>query len=293
MADLSVLQNTLIAIVATLQQLAGGQNTGAAAALLLNRYLFSLRHRLPRTPAPVPRPFLPQLVVTHLHPIFLPLRLTNQCSEFLNSGFTWLDIPTMRACLAAVHPISRPSPLPRSLRLLLDVSKLSLRTFLPPSRWRLAGDAVSAYSQPQSPPTLLETVSFIDAATGTRMMRIRLEVLPYPKPTGSDLILCRRLRTSEVGFLKEHNLLYNFVLPESPSLPDLLRMGAREMQEGPRRFRFDANTGVHASRHLPHETLPLQILSLVNKGNPRTNGVSYLTSRHPFRLDTTNFNGDQ
>ncbi|KAJ7264713.1 hypothetical protein C8J57DRAFT_1512057 [Mycena rebaudengoi] len=112
--------------------------------------------------------------------------------------------------------------------------------------------AISAHFPPTLTPlpTLLETVSFIDAATETRMMRIRLGCYPI-----RDLILCRRLH-----------------LRESPSLPDLLRMGAREMQEGP----FNAN-----------------IVSLVNKGNPRANGVSYLTSRHPFRLDTTNFNGDQ
>ncbi|KAJ7662789.1 hypothetical protein DFH06DRAFT_1397028 [Mycena polygramma] len=136
------------------------------------------------------------------------------------------------------------------------------------------------------PPTLLETVSFIDA-TGTRMLRVRFEVLPPTIPAGSDHILARRLRTSELGFLTAHNLLYNFVLPETTSVVDLLRMGARAMQDGPGAFVFDTVTGTRASRHLPHETMPLHLLSLINKGNPRSNGVSYLTSRHPVGVNMT------
>ncbi|KAJ7181278.1 hypothetical protein C8R46DRAFT_885532 [Mycena filopes] len=154
------------------------------------------------------------------------------------------------------------------------------------------------------PPTLLETVSFIDPATGTRVIRVKFEVLPHSVRSRSssifgcslislqtlpnnDFVLCRRLRTSELGFLEQHNLLYTFVLPETTTVVELIRMGASAMQDGPGKFKFDTDTGTRASRLLPHEILPLQLLSLVNKGNPRANGVSYLTSRHPVTLNMT------
>lgn len=85
----------------------------------------------------------------------------------------------------------------------------------------------------------------------------------------------------------KHHLLYNFVLSEDTSVVELLRKGGRAMQDGPGQYQFGIDNGARASRHLPHETLSLQVLSLINKGNPRTNGVSYLTSHHPVALNMT------
>ncbi|KAJ7079268.1 hypothetical protein B0H15DRAFT_804527 [Mycena belliarum] len=140
-----------------------------------------------------------------------------------------------------------------------------------PVRGRRRGPAVHPPALNRGPPpTLLDTVSFIDGTTGTRMMRIKLEVNP-----------------PSLAFLAEHHLSYDFVLPENTPVVDLLRIGSRAMQDGPGSYQFGIENGTRASRHQPHETLPLQILALINKGNARNNGVSYLTSHYPVALSMT------
>ncbi|KAF8186505.1 hypothetical protein K438DRAFT_1765277 [Mycena galopus ATCC 62051] len=157
-----------------------------------------------------------------------------------------------------------------------------LTSLLPPISWpaESAGALLSTHR--------LSTVApFLHSSTLTRMIRVKFEVLPHLTLSNGDFILCRRLRTSELGFLQEHHLLHTFVLPETTSVIDLVRMGAHAMQDGPIKFKFDTDNGTHATHLLPHEILPLHLLSLVNKGNPRANGVSYLTARHPLTLNMT------
>ncbi|KAJ7238330.1 hypothetical protein B0H12DRAFT_97670 [Mycena haematopus] len=281
MADFSTIQNTLSVLTATLQQLIGVHSTPATPPA-------------PTLPAPIP--VLPTPPITSY---------TSSRAQALPASSH--GHPAASTQLSSHQPILGVAGLGINLAGHANNPRVSGRTSSQLTAPQISQantgrrDAIAAHFQPTPalvqrrrrgaavhppaltrgpPPTLLELVSFLDT-NGTRMMKIRMEVLPPTTPAGGDQILCRRLRTSELGFLTDHHLLHHFVLSENTLVVDLIRMTARAMQDGPGKYDFDTVTGTRASRHLPHETLPLNVLTLVNKGNPRTNGVSYLSSRHP------------
>ncbi|KAJ7443670.1 hypothetical protein FB451DRAFT_1437063 [Mycena latifolia] len=299
MADLNVLQNTLSAIAATLQQLTGG--LGGAAPT-------------PSQPTPSSVPVLPTPPITSytsarsqaLPPSSLGHPVSSTSSHLASThqpilGIAGLGI-SMSGHTTNARMSNRGSGSGAASASQLTAPQISqanagrqhaISSHFPPTtalvpRGRRRGPAVHPPTLSRGPPpTLLDTISFIDIATGIRMVRVKFEVHPSSTPAGSDLILCRRLRTSQLSFMADHSLLYDFILPETTSVVELLRRGARAMQDGPGQFKFGMDHGTRASRHLPHETLPLQILTLINKGNPRGNGVSYLSSHHPVSLSMT------
>ncbi|KAJ7501804.1 hypothetical protein B0H11DRAFT_2368605 [Mycena galericulata] len=295
MAEFNVLHNTLTALAATLQQLVGAtqnnlnptvtQPIAAPIPILptppITSYTSSRSQALPPFSQGHPAPG-GSLSASNYQPILGVAGLRIPMGGHTNNART-----STRGSQASTSQLTAPQISQANAGRQLAISTHFPATTSLVQRAKRRGNAVHPPALPRGPtPTLLETVSFIDSTTGARMIRIRFEVLPHAS-AATDLILCRRLRTSEVGFLTGHNLLHNFVLPENTSVVELLRLGARAMEDSPGRYQFGADNGARASRHLPHETLPLQLLSLINKGNPRTNGVSYLTSRHPVALNTT------
>ncbi|KAJ7166343.1 hypothetical protein C8R43DRAFT_1162799 [Mycena crocata] len=282
MTDFNILQNTLTTLAATLQQLVGA---GGALA--------------PPQPTLSPVPVLPTPPVTAYTSAraqaLPPSSLGHPASASSTSHPISANQPMLGIAGLGIHMGGHTNNARVSSRGASAASSRqnAISAHFPPTpslapRTRRRGAAVHPPTLSRGPaPTLLDTVSFAEANTGIRMLRIKLEVHPSPAVAGGDLILCRRLRTSELAFMAVHHLLYDFVLPENTSVVELLRTGSRAMQDSPSQYQFGVDNGARASRHLPHETLALQILSLVNKGNPRTNGVSYLSSHHPVGLNMT------
>ncbi|KAJ7266480.1 hypothetical protein B0H12DRAFT_1099703 [Mycena haematopus] len=267
MTDLGAIHTTLSALTAGLQQLANQLTSGIGQPQ---------SHPVPAPPAPVPVLPTPR---SHRHPV--PASLLGSVNQpMLGVGGLGLHM--------GGH--SNNARLSLSNRGSAGASRLTATQISQANSGRQ--DAIISHFPPT--PTLVQRtkrrgnakVSYLDAVTGTRIMRIRLEVLP-PTSSAGEAILTRRLRTSEVAFQNAHHLIYSFILPENTSIVELLRIGGRAMEDGPGKFRFAEDTSTRASRHLPHETLSLQLLSLINKGNPRNNCVSYLTSRYPVSLNQT------
>ncbi|KAK6974270.1 hypothetical protein R3P38DRAFT_3180112 [Favolaschia claudopus] len=254
MADFSALQGTLTAIAATIQQLVGGQSASASAPT-------STATSVPTPPAPVPVLPTPSVVpYTSARAQALPLSSQGH--------------PVSTASISSHQPILGMA----GLGINLSGHSNNARN-LAPRRRRGAAQPTPTLPARGPPPTLLETVSFVDAA-GLRNLRVRVKVLPHSTLNGGEHVLARRLAQSEDRFLSEHNLLHTYVVSETTSVTDLIRMATRSLQDGPYRYRFGSANGPRASRHFPHENLSLYVLSLVNKGTPRANGVSYLT-RYP------------
>ncbi|KAF8194813.1 hypothetical protein K438DRAFT_1968757 [Mycena galopus ATCC 62051] len=286
MADLSAIQNALSALTATVQQLAAAT--------------------LPPAPPPSPVPVFPTRPITSYTSAraqVLPLSsLGHPASNPLSTYQPMLGVAGLGINMNGHTNNPRMSNRGAAGSSRLTAPQISqantgrqnaISAHFPPStnlvaRGKRRGPAIHPPTlNCGPPPSLLDTVSFINPLTGTCMIRVKFEVLPHSTLSNGDFILCRHLRTSELGFLQEHHLLHTFVLPETTSVVDLVRMGARAMQDGPGKFKFDTDNGARATRLLPHEILPLHLLSLVNKGNPRANGVSYLTARHPLTLNMT------
>ncbi|KAJ7212743.1 hypothetical protein B0H12DRAFT_1156313 [Mycena haematopus] len=297
MTDLGAIHTTLSALTAGLQQLANQLTSGVGQPQ---------SHPVPAPQAPVPvLPTPPVTSYTSARAHALPP--SSQGHPVPASLLGSVNQPMLGVGGLGIHMGGHSNNARLSNRGSASASRLTatqisqansgrqdaIITHFPPTpslvqRTRRRGNAVPSpnLTRLAPPPTLLEKVSYLDAVTGTRIMRIRLEVLP-PTSSAGEAILTRRLRTSEVAFQNVHHLIYSFILPENTSIVELLRIGGRAMEDGPGKFRFAEDTSTRASRHLPHETLSLQLLSLINKGNPRNNCVSYLTSRYPVSLNQT------
>jgi len=85
----------------------------------------------------------------------------------------------------------------------------------------------------------------------------------------SDLILYTFLRGSFNAKLDEYRLLYLYYLPLTTLVTDLIHQVVNDLQQSLFAYQFSGNT---RGSFLPHETLPLQLLELVNRGT-RHQGV--------------------
>lgn len=182
MADLSVIQNTLTAIVASLQQLAGATPTPTQptpppvqvlATPTITPYMSARTQALP--PSALGHPALSNSNTASAHQPMLGIaglgihmgghtnnaRLSSRGSGAANSQLTAPQISQANAGRqVAIAQHFPPTP--------------SLVT-----RGRRRGAAVHPPALSRGPaPTLLETVSFIDGVTGIRMLRVRFEVHP-------------------------------------------------------------------------------------------------------------------
>ncbi|KAK6988071.1 hypothetical protein R3P38DRAFT_3445569 [Favolaschia claudopus] len=289
MADFSALQGTLTAIAATLQQLVGGQSASASAPP-------STAASAPAPPAPVPVLPTPSVVpYTSARAQALPPSSQGHpvSTASISSHQPILGMAGLGLNLSGNSNNARVSGRASSQLTASQISQTNAGRqsaiaahFPPPQnlaprRRRGAAQPTPTLPARGPPPTLLETVSFVDAA-GLRNLRVRVKILPHSTLNGGEHVLARRLAESEDRFLSEHNLVHTYVVSETTSVTDLIRMTTRSLQDGPYRYRFGSANGPRASRHLPHENLSLYVLSLVNKGTPRANGVSYLT-RYPTR----------
>ncbi|KAK7015821.1 hypothetical protein R3P38DRAFT_2786739 [Favolaschia claudopus] len=287
MADFSALQGTLTAIAATLQQLVGGQSASASAPA-------STAASAPTPPTPVPVLPTPSVVpYTSARAHALPPSSQGHpvSTASISSHQPILGMGGLGINLSGHSNNARVSGRAASQLTASQISQTNagrqnaIAAHFPPTqalaprRRRGAAQPTPTLPARGPPPTLLETVSFVDAA-GLRNLRVRVKVLPHSTLNGGEHVLARRLAESEDRFLSEHNLVHTYVVSETTSVTDLIRMATRSLQDGPYRYRFGSANGPRASRHLPHENLSLYILSLVNKGTPRANGVSYLT-RYP------------
>ncbi|KAF8174836.1 hypothetical protein K438DRAFT_1980028 [Mycena galopus ATCC 62051] len=241
MADLSAIQNALSALTATVQQLAAAT--------------------LPPAPPPSPVPVFPTRPITSYTSARAQPMLGVAGLGINMNGHTNNPRMSNRGA-AGSSRLTAPQISQASTG-----RQNAISAHFPPStnlvaRGKRRGPAIH-------PPTL-NRGPLLHSST-----LVKFEVLPHSTLSNGDFILCHRLRTSELGFLQEHHLLHTFVLPETTSVIDLVRMGARAMQDGPGKFKFDTDNGAHATHLLPHEILPLHLLSLVNKGNPRANGFGH------------------
>ncbi|KAK7025633.1 hypothetical protein R3P38DRAFT_2529661 [Favolaschia claudopus] len=287
MADFSALQGTLTAIAATLQQLVGGQSASASAPA-------STAASAPTPPTPVPVLPTPSVVpYTSARAQALPPSSQGHpvSTASISSHQPILRMAGLGINLSGHSNNARVSGRAASQLTASQISQTNagrqnaIAAHFPPTqtlaprRRRGAAQPTPTLPARGPPPTLLETISFVDAA-GLRNLRVRVKVLPHSTLNGGEHVLARRLSESEDRFLSEHNLVHTYVVSETTSVTDLIRMATRSLQDGPYRYRFGSANGPRASRHFPHENLSLYVLSLVNKGTPRANGVSYLT-RYP------------
>ena len=100
----------------------------------------------------------------------------------------------------------------------------------------------------------------------------------------SDLVLYTFLRDSFNAKLDEYHLLYSYDLPLTTLVTDLIHQVVNDLQGSSFAYQFSGNT---QGSFLPHETLPLQLLELVNRGT-RRQGVDIVRLRRaPLRAGWT------
>src|SRR5271155_425003 len=83
-----------------------------------------------------------------------------------------------------------------------------------------------------------------------------------------NYILYRFLRDTVDGWLTERHLLYRMEVPLLRTLQDLIGLISRYMEESPLAYQFQALSFLIVQ----HESLPLQLLGLANKGTACVNG---------------------
>ena len=100
-----------------------------------------------------------------------------------------------------------------------------------------------------------------------------------------DIILYRFLRDSFNRFLLDHHLLYHYdVHPTSPVV-DVISRIMDDMSRSDSSYRFSSPN--RALSWMSHETLPLELLGLVNKGSPRGSDNQVRLRRMPLNASTT------
>lgn len=83
--------------------------------------------------------------------------------------------------------------------------------------------------------------------------------------------------------LESFHLLYNYELPLSTSISSLINTVASHMQSSPFNYQFRSSSSTFL---LSHETLPLQLLEIVNRGVPRATDGQIRLRRTAHRLLT-------
>lgn len=91
-------------------------------------------------------------------------------------------------------------------------------------------------------------------------------------------------RDSFNSTLESHDLIYHYDLPTSTPVTSLIERVANDMQASAAGYQFSSNNS--RASFLSHEVLPLQLLSIVNRGIPRPND-------HQIRLRRTGHSEDQ
>jgi hypothetical protein len=110
--------------------------------------------------------------------------------------------------------------------------------------------------------------------------------MPAIQEVTNDLILYMFLRDSFNAKLEEYHLSYSYELPLSTVVSDLIQRVVNDMQRSPFAYQFSADG---RGSFLPHETLPLQLLELVNRGLVRQSGGPVRLRRAPPRANQTLF----
>jgi hypothetical protein len=103
-------------------------------------------------------------------------------------------------------------------------------------------------------------------------------MITFQEVVSEDLFVYSLFRDSFNAELQSHGLIHSFELPISTTITSLIRRMVTDMQDSPFHYQFASNDS-HA-RFLSHEVLPLQLLSIVNRGVPRPND-------HQIRLRRT------
>ncbi|KAJ6487355.1 hypothetical protein DFH09DRAFT_1456837 [Mycena vulgaris] len=132
-------------------------------------------------------------------------------------------------------------------------------------RQRRRGPAIRSPVLHQGPQTALERVSSLDPA-GVREIRVTHMIQAFqPK---QEVVLYKNFAEAFHTYLNEHGLCFDYALPADTRVLSILDRSAASMRTGPHRYTFGDIPSGPSTRHR-HESLDLQILGLVNKGNMR------------------------
>lgn len=94
-------------------------------------------------------------------------------------------------------------------------------------------------------------------------------MVTFQEVISEDLFIYSLFRDSFNAELQSHGLIHSFELPISTTITSLIQRIVTDMQDSSFHYQFTSNDS--HGRFLSHEALPLQLLSIVNRGVPRPN----------------------
>ncbi|KAJ7160827.1 hypothetical protein C8R46DRAFT_1223166 [Mycena filopes] len=136
-------------------------------------------------------------------------------------------------------------------------------------------------------PTSPESVVDVDPLSGERYINIDVHVTPPTDVPNTPLHFIQYLYTSHLAWLETHDLRFLYRLPETTTIVALIATVVAAMESSPTRWKFNRGQSSLAYHLRPHESLPLQLLGLVNKGIPRSHNGPIFLRRQPPSLDHT------
>lgn len=101
----------------------------------------------------------------------------------------------------------------------------------------------------------------------------------------AEYLLYRFHRDSVTQYLSDHHLVYHYTLSPSTLITDLIIRVTDDMSTSPSVYRFASSP--ENNMFLSHETQPLQLLGLVNKGTPRVSDNQVHLHTMPVTRSTT------
>lgn len=102
----------------------------------------------------------------------------------------------------------------------------------------------------------------------------------------AEYLLYRFHRDSVAQYLSDHHLVYHYTLSPTTLITDLITRVIDDMSTSPSLYRF-ASSSLENNMFLSHETQPLQLLGLVNKGTPRVSDNQVHLRTMPVTRSTT------